>query len=107
VVKKLKQNYGCSQDMFLQPLEFLEPNSEYTKRNKKDKSNMNNVTKRYKGQNKTIHIAVYFFVSLSTFLNLVLKITGIVKTSYERLQISSNIFCHLKFSFFLIVAWFF
>jgi hypothetical protein len=32
--------------MFLPPLEFLEPNSKYTKRNEKDKSNMNNVTKR-------------------------------------------------------------
>jgi hypothetical protein len=32
--------------MSLQSLEFLESNSKYTKRNKKDKSNKNSVTKR-------------------------------------------------------------
>jgi hypothetical protein len=44
--KNLEQNYGCSQDMSLQSLEFSEPNSKYTKINKKEKSNMNSVTKR-------------------------------------------------------------
>jgi hypothetical protein len=44
--KKLEQNCGCSQDMYLQSLEFSEPNSKYTKRNKKEKSNINSVTKR-------------------------------------------------------------
>jgi hypothetical protein len=44
--KNLNQNCGCSQDMSLQSLELSEPNSKYAKRNKKEKSNMNSVTKR-------------------------------------------------------------
>jgi hypothetical protein len=35
--KNLKQNFGCSQDISLQSLEVLEPNSKSTERNKKDK----------------------------------------------------------------------
>jgi hypothetical protein len=56
--KYLEQNCGCSQDMSLQSLEFSEPNSKYTTRNKKEKSNMNSVTKI---QNDTIHIAICLF----------------------------------------------
>jgi hypothetical protein len=44
--KNLEQNCRCLQDMSLQSLEFSEPNSKYTKRNKKEKSNMNSVPKR-------------------------------------------------------------
>jgi hypothetical protein len=40
--KKLNKIVG-GHKMSLQSIDFLEPNSKYTKRNKKDKSNMNRV----------------------------------------------------------------
>jgi hypothetical protein len=47
--KNLEQNCGCSQDISLQSLEVSELNLKCTKKNKKDKSNMNSATK---GQNE-------------------------------------------------------
>jgi hypothetical protein len=62
--------------MSLQSLEFLEPNSKCSKRNKKDKSNINSVTK---WQNDTIHIAICLFFYFSYCIsNLGLKTMWIV-----------------------------
>jgi hypothetical protein len=44
--KNLEQNCGCLKDMSTQSLVFLVPNLKYTKRNKKEKSNINSFIKR-------------------------------------------------------------
>jgi hypothetical protein len=62
--KNLKQNCGCLQDMSLQSLEFSEPNSIYTKRSKKEKSNILNLVLKITGIMKTHLVSIYKFVSI-------------------------------------------
>jgi hypothetical protein len=90
--------------MYLQSLEFSEPNSKYTKRNKKEKSNMNSV-KKDKMSKWCYSYSSLSFLFLLVHFEFGFEIYRDCEDTYcEHLQICFNIFCHLEFEIFELVA---
>jgi hypothetical protein len=100
--KKLEQNCGCSQDISLQSLEVSELNLKCTKKNKKDKPNMNSATKDKMRKWYYSHSSLSFLFLLMHFEFGFENYRDCIDVSFEHLQICSNIFWHLQLIFFLI-----
>jgi hypothetical protein len=100
----LEKVYGCLEDMCLDFLEFLEPYSINTKRNKKTKCYVNSVTMSFCD---TMHVGFSLFCFFKCIPNLVLKILGSVNRYL--VNIHNFILNFLKLSnskFMLAITWY-